>query len=239
MAAITAPYPPAFIRRVLDDVANHGVKPKEIADLVGIRAPNIARWLQLGRIRLDVKAREEDLDSALREITTSGIEKRKAQGLYDPELQVNCAYRDLTEQQHKYVELGFHGVDALPDPRTPGEMAAFAGVLSVVDRQLDMLDTLSHTAESIQEVTATLSAAIALKQLRSVFIDPPRITSWKDVKLTVDMAREALDMNMKIKEVASQQRTNVDVRILEFDPRKPPSRKTVTLDVEVMDKELT
>lgn len=233
-----APFPPEFIRRVLDDVANHGAKPQELADLTDVSKNTIAKWLQIGGIRLNVKATEADLDASAKTISTFGIDERKTKGTYDPNLRAQCDYRELSELQQQYVEMGFKAMDSRPDPRTPEEMASFAGVLSVVDRQLEMLDTMSHTAESIQEVTATLSAAIALKQLRNIFIDPPRVKDWKDAKIVVDMAREALDMNRKVKEVAVQSRNTVDVNILEFDPRKPRSQKTVTLDAEVMNKDL-
>jgi hypothetical protein len=233
-----APFPPEFVRRVLDDVANHGAKPKQVADLTDTSAITIGQWLQKGGIRLNVKVSQEEIDLALRKVSTFGIEKRKKEGIYDPDHATLCEYRELSELQQEYVEMGFSAMDSRPDPRTPEEMAAFAGVLSVVDRQLEMLDTMSHTAESIQEVTATLSAAISLKQLRNIFIDPPRVKDWKDAKIVVDMAREALDMNRKVKEVAVQQRAGVDVNILEFDPRKPRAKKTVTLDAEVMHKEL-
>lgn len=238
MASRTAPFPPELVRRVLDDVANCGVSPKDIFSLIDLSKDTIGNWLQLGGIRKGVKATDAELDAAVKTISTAGIDRRKETGLYDPKLIVKCEYRDLTGPQREYVEVGFLAMDETPDTRTPQEMAAFAGVLSVVDRQLEMLDTMSHTAESIQEVTASLSAAIALKQLRDIFLDPPRVKDWKDVKVVVDMAREALDMNRKVKESAVQSRTSVDVNILSFNPNAAKAKKTVTLDAEVMGKEL-
>lgn len=238
MAGIKAPFPPEFVRRVLDDVANHGAKPKQVSDLTDVEATTIGKWLQVGGIRLNVKASEADLDAALKVISTNGIETCKKKGNYNPNMATHCDYRELTESQIEYVELGFNAMDKRPDPRTPEEMAAFAGVVAVVDRQLEMLDTMSHTAESIQEVTSMLSAAISLKQLRGIFLDPPRVKDWKDAKIVVDMAREALDMNRKVKESSAQQRVGVDVNILSFNPNAPKVAKTVTLDAEVMNKEL-
>ena len=233
----TKPYPPEFIRRVFDDVANHGVKPGSIADLTGVASATIAQWLAQGDVRLRVPASDEYIEAALQKATTYAMRERKETGNYTENMGTHCNYRPLNGVQRDYVANGFAGTDAPKDVSSPQEMAAFAGVLAVVDRQLEMLDLTSRTAETIQEVTTALTAAISLKQLRAPFIDPPQVKDWREVKIMVDIAREALDMNRKLKESNVQSRNSVDVNILSYDPRTTV-KKTVTLNAEVLDTPL-
>jgi hypothetical protein len=144
-------------------------------------------------------------------------------------------FRTLTTKQQEYVEKGFNATDAAPPVHTKSEAAAFAGVLACVERQLNYLEQTAGSSETIQDVTAAIVAGIGLKQLKAIYIDPPKIDNWKDVKTINDMVRESLGMNRKQGDDAPKSR-RVDTSILSFNPNSPKPAKGVTLDVDTLNE---
>lgn len=222
------PYPPELIKAVLDAVANEGVNHQDLADLLRINHGTMRDWLNQTGTKPRRSMTDEELDAAVKTCLTKGI--REMGGEVKSKFTTQD-YRDLTDTQITFIDMGY---DLTPPPakeHTSEEIAAFGGVLSCVERQLKFLEQTAGKAETIQEVTATLSAAIALKQLKQIFSDPPPIDNWRDVKLITDMAREALGMNLKAKEGVA--RVGVDVNILGFNPsQKVEVKKGRTVDLD-------
>jgi hypothetical protein len=103
-----------------------------------------------------------------------------------------------------------------------------------VERQLNYLEQTAGNSETIQDVTAAIVAGIGLKQLKAIYIDPPKIDNWKDVKTITDMTREALGMNRKQDDAPKSRR--VDAGILQFNPNQTKTAKGVTLDVDAFNE---
>jgi hypothetical protein len=229
------PFPPEFIRRVLSDCANEGVAPDKIADLTGAIPNTVKAWASRGKVKRGCKMNDAELDEAVKMCLTAG-RKRFTEELQTGKEYKDSGYRQLTSKQQEYVEKGFHLTDAAPPANTPGDAVAFAGVLACVERQLNYLEQTAGSSETIQDVTAALVAGIGLKQLKAIYIDPPRIDNWKDVKTITDMTREALDMNRKQNDAPSK--TRVDTKILGFHPSQAKPAKGVTLDVEALNEQV-
>jgi hypothetical protein len=235
------PFPPEIIRAVLDAIANQGVTIRDLSDLLDIPADTIRSWAKVGAVRPRRIMSEAELDESVQLCLNSGKNalREKLGGKLNVQFNTTLNYRELTDTQLTFIDVGFHQTDAAPVTHSPEETAAFGGVIACVDRQLKYIEQTSQKAETIQEVTAALSAAVALKQLKEAFLDPPRCDNWRDIKVVVDIAREALGMNLKIKE--SVQRTGVDIGVLGFNPKpatepakfvKGNKVRTVDLDVE-------
>lgn len=224
------PYPPELIRRVLSDIANEGCVPEKIADLIGIIPVTIRNWATRAKVKRSSPMTEEQLTEAV--IICGSAGRKRFAELGTQKEYVDRGFRQLTAKQQEYIEKGFHTTDVAPPANTKEDAAAFAGVLSCVERQLAYLEQAAGSAETIQDVTAALVAGIGLKQLKAIYTDPPRIDNWKDVKTITDMTREALDMNRK-KEETPRSRA-VDAKILGFHPGQPKQAKGVTLDADTL-----
>lgn len=231
----STPYPPELIRRVLSDVANEGIVIGKIADLIGIIHVTATNWTTRAKVKRGVRMTDEQLEEAVRICLTSGRKAFEAKGTKAQ--YIDKGFRTLTTKQQEYVEKGFHATDAAPLAHTKAEAAAFAGVLSCVERQLNYLEQTAGNSETIQDVTAAIVAGIGLKQLKAIYIDPPKIDNWKDVKTITDMTREALGMNRKLSDDTPKSR-RVDTSILQFNPNQPKPAKGVTLDVDALNEQV-
>lgn len=196
------------------------------------------KWLQYSGVRVGARQTEDQLTVAVQKATTGMMDSMKAKGLFKEGFVYKGNVRDLTQLEQEYLKLGFNEMDSAKPRNSPQELAAFAGVLSVVDLQLEHLELAAHKSESVQEVTAALSAAIALKQMKEIFQNPPAVKDWKEAKIVIDLARDALDMNRKVKEVHVNTRVSIDEDILRFTPGKQKSKQSVTLDADIANQEI-
>jgi hypothetical protein len=228
------PYPPELIRRVLSDIANEGIDSPKIADLIGVIPITLKNWTTRAKVKRGVPMTPEQIEEAVNICLNSGRKRFEELGTLK-EYKDN-GFRTLTTKQQEYVEKGFHATDAAPPAHTKAEAAAFAGVLACVERQLNYLEQTAGSSETIQDVTAAIVAGIGLKQLKAIYIDPPKVDNWKDVKTINDMVRESLGMNRKETEAPKSRR--VDTGILQFNPNAPKPAKGVTLDVEALNQEV-
>lgn len=226
------PYPPELLRRVLSDIANEGIEAAKIADLIAVVPATIKNWTTRAKVKRGVSMTPEQIEEAVRICLTWGRKSFEAMGV-KKEYRDN-GFRTLTTKQREYVEKGFNATDAAPPAHTKSEAAAFAGVLACVERQLNYLEQTAGSSETIQDVTAAIVAGIGLKQLKAIYLDPPKVDNWKDVKTINDMVRESLGMNRKETEAPKSRR--VDTSILQFNPNQPKSAKGVTLDVEALNE---
>ena len=231
----TKPYPPVFIRRVLDDVANHNVVVSDIADLCVMPVSGMNEWFRYTRVRRGSPLTDEQLDACVRKCLTRGQAEMEEKGLVDVMKRPPNDFRELTKIQKDYAENGYNATKPIRNQLGEREMIAFAGVLSCVDRQIKALEMQSQASESIEEVTRHLIAGMGLKQLREIYLNPPPITSWKDVSGIVAMTREALDMNKKSE--GPVQRVGVDINVLgvkpiNAKPTPPP------IDATIVDEKL-
>lgn len=229
----TKPYPPELIRAILDAIANEDVPMLNLAELLKVDTFTIKNWMGAGDVRPRRRMTKEELDKA----TTASQNRLKnesaAKGVVLNPKFVKTDYRDLTDVQITFIDLGYELTSPAPKAHTSEEVAAFGGILSCIERQVKYLEQTSQKAETIQEVTAAMTAAITLKQLKDVFTNPPMIENWRDVKLIVDMTREALGMNIKVKE--GQARVGVDIGILGYNPNKTAEVKTKSKNVRTID----
>ena len=226
------PYPPELLRRVLSDIANEGVEVAKIADLIGIIPATINNWRARAKVKRGCPMSSERIEEAIEICLTWGRKSFAEMGVKKEYR--DSGFRTLTAKQKEYVEKGFNATDAAPPAHTKAEAAAFAGVLSCVERQLNYLEQTAGNSETIQDVTAALVAGIGLKQLKAIYIDPPKIDNWKDVKTITDMTREALGMNRKQDDAPKSRR--VDAGILQFNPNQTKTAKGVTLDVDAFNE---
>ncbi len=229
----TKPYPPELIRAILDAVANEDVPVLNLAELLKVDKDTINNWMSAGAIRPRRKVSEEQLDAAVDAALNHLVNSAAAKGITLTPKFTQKDYRELTDVQLTFIEVGYELTNPAPKAHTSEEVAAFGGILSCIERQVKYLEQTSQKAETIQEVTAAMTAAITLKQLKDVFTNPPMIDNWRDVKLIVDMTREALGMNIKVKE--GQQRVGVDISILGYNPNKAPEVKTKSKNVRTID----
>ena len=229
------PYPPAFIRRVLCDVANKGISLRDIADLCVMPASGMQEWLTYTRVRRGSPLTEQELDDCVRKCLTRGQAEMAEKGLVDVMKRPPNDFRDLTAIQTEYVEKGFTATKPIKNQMGDREMIAFAGVLSCVDRQIKALEMQSQASESIEEVTRHLIAGLGLKQLREIYLNPPPITSWKDVSGIVSMTREALDMNKKSE--GAPQRIGVDINVLGVKPSNA-KQSAPPIDATIIEEKL-
>jgi len=229
------PYPPELLRRVLSDIANEGIPHDKIADLIGLIPVTIKNWTTRAKVKRGARMTDEQIDEAVRICLTSGRKAFEAQGT--KAMYLDKGFRTLTTKQQEYVAKGFNATDAAPPAHTKAEAAAFAGVLSCVERQLNYLEQTAGSSETIQDVTAAIVAGIGLKQLKAIYIDPPKIDNWKDVKTITDMTREALSMNRKQGDDTPKSR-RVDTSILQFNPNQSKPAKGVTLDVDALNEQV-
>jgi hypothetical protein len=230
------PYPPELIRRVLSDIANEGIEATKIADLIGVIPVTLKNWTTRAKVKRGVRMTDEQIEEAIQICLNSGRKRFEELGTLK-EYKDN-GFRTLTTKQQEYVEKGFNATDVAPPAHTKAEAAAFAGVLACVERQLNYLEQTAGSSETIQDVTAAIVAGIGLKQLKAIYIDPPKIDNWKDVKTINDMVRESLGMNRKQGDDAPKSR-RVDTSILQFNPNATKTAKGVTLDVEALNEHVT
>jgi hypothetical protein len=230
------PYPPELIRRVLSDIANEGIEATKIADLIGVIPVTLKNWTTRAKVKRGVRMTDEQIEEAIQICLNSG--RKRFEELGTLKEYKDSGFRTLTTKQQEYVEKGFNATDAAPPTHTKAEAAAFAGVLACVERQLNYLEQTAGSSETIQDVTAAIVAGIGLKQLKAIYIDPPKIDNWKDVKTINDMVRESLGMNRKQGDDTPKSR-RVDTSILQFNPNQSKPAKGVTLDVEALNEHVT
>lgn len=231
------PYPPALIRRALDDMANEGIPSADIGRLIDVKIATIVSWANVGGIKVGLPATDEKLDAAVDACVNSRRNKLMASGEGLPDTPMSTRFRDLTAVQDEYVVCGFLDTRAAPRVHTDEENAAFAGIITCVDRQIAHLEASSKNSENLQEITVAITAALGLKQLKEAYLNPPRVDSWRDVKLLVDMTRDALDMNRKQVNDKGGSR-GVNVTILGMSPNNVKLVKPVELDAEILESEI-
>lgn len=238
-------YPPEIIKAVLDAVANEGIGIPDLSELLKIKPATITAWVSVGGVKSRRTMTDAELDESVNNCLNVGKNavRDKSGGEINTRLNTPKSYRELTDVQLTFIDVGYELTTPAPKSHSPEELAAFGGVLACVDRQLKYIEQTAQKAETIQEVTASLSAAIALKQLKEAFTDPPMLDNWRDIKLVIDIAREALNMNLKVKE--GVQRLGVDVNVLGFNPAKmveanakPKKARTIDLDKEAVNMQI-
>lgn len=229
----TKPYAPELIKAILDAVANEDVPPVNLAELLKVEKKTITAWMKRGAVRPRRRMTDEQLDAAVNASQMGVVNDAEKTGKSIAPKFIKIDYRELTDVQLTFIEVGYELTSPAPKMHSSEEVAAFGGVLSCIERQVKYLEQTSQKAETIQEVTAAMTAAITLKQLKDVFTNPPMIDNWRDVKLIVDMTREALGMNLKVKE--TQVRAGVDINILGYNPNKTAEVKTKSKNVRTID----
>lgn len=232
------PFPPKFIRRVFDDVANEGLSITEVALATGLPKTTITNWVRFSGLKRGEPMSESELDSWSVKTSHRGIARMDL----DPdELERRMSekpYRRLSARQQDYADNGYMDMKGIPSAVEEVTAAtAFTGILASVDRQITLLERSSEGAENLQQLTSYLTAAIGLKQLRELYLTPPPIMNWKDAKIVVDVTRDALDMNRK--QVAERKAPlGVNVNILGISPNKVTVTKEVEIDVDSINEEL-
>lgn len=220
------PYHPTLIRKVFEDLTERDVAIADIGHLLGITPRTISYWMTTAKLRRGRKTTPEQLDKAVLVAQTYGEDRKLASNkeMYVPE------FRPLTAVHKEYIEKGFYETEGKKEV-DPEMAVAFGGVVACVDRQISLLEHTADQSDTPQEVSKALVAAIALKQLREVFVDPPTVNSWNDVEKIVNMLRNAMDITNN----SGQKTIGVDVNILSFNPaEKTKKSRGKVIDAETM-----